>query len=228
MNTWKLFVPTVLLGLLAIPGHADVVVTPLPCVTNNSTAGGWTSVGSPVDCPVATATGADPLLPVTFVLPEPGSDTAPEPVGDFQINRTLVLPNPVGEYWTITEEGGSIISDFILVDNKATVPGFTGRVLFYSDPAAPTTDMLTGYANLGALQIQEGQGTGGVGGGTFTLRTSLGEQIGVVALSDGPTPVAGLYSDAIQFSLVPEPSFFAMTAAGASLIALLLRRRRLS
>jgi hypothetical protein len=217
---FKLGMVVLPLGILASSGFAAIVANPT-CVTNNSSTG-WVLAGlNGGACLIATASSADPLLPATFVLPEGGSETALEPVGDFTFNKAFSGPNG---YFTIMDVTGGI-SDYILVGNTS---GGLGELFFYSDPAAPTMQVLGNY-KLISTACNEGASTGCLG--SFSLGFTDGSAIAVTVGSDGNAGTfdpfrSGLNtSDGIQFTVVPEPSTW-MMGAGLLLIAAGLARRR--
>jgi hypothetical protein len=207
---FKLALIALLLGFFASFGFAGPT-----CVTNNSSSG-WVSTGT-----LGPSCTSGNQLPATFVVPEGGSETAPEAVGDFIFNKPLDGPN---DYGTIMDVTGAI-SDYFLVGN--TGPGGVGEILFYSDPATPTQGVLANYTSVGVLCNETASGCTVSGIGQFTD----GSRVLVTIGSDGDTGTFDPFntgsniSDGIQFTNVPEPSTLMMTPGVLLILAGWARRR---
>jgi PEP-CTERM motif-containing protein len=211
---FELVLIALLLGFFANFGFAGPT-----CVTNNSSSG-WVSIGT-----LGASCTSGNQLPATFVLPEPESDTAPEAVGDFIFNKAFGGGGG-NKYITMQDVTGAI-SDYFLVGN--TGPGGVGEILFYSDPAAPTEQLLANYT-FGGVLCDETAGGGCVAGGLGYFTD--GSIIAATFASDGDTGTFDPFnsgmntSDGIQFTNVPEPSTLMMAAGGLLLLGLARRRAR--
>src|SRR5215831_16315142 len=94
---------------LAIPLSSAFALDPI-CVTSQNTA--WALApnnGGPCG---STGVIADPLVPATFSLAEPATETALKPIGDFTFDVPFTTPKG---YYTIRDEDS--VSDYIVFGN---------------------------------------------------------------------------------------------------------------